>query len=55
MTTHLGKSRLFGLMCVFFVNVCQFVCVSFPFGFEGEIWDLIVLVPLQVLCRKGKI
>ena len=24
-------------------SVC--LCVSFPFGFEGWIWDLIVLVP----------
>ena len=33
-------------------NICLFrscfwlcVCVSFPFGFEGGIWDLIVLIP----------
>ena len=30
-----------------FMNVYQFVCVcsSFPFVFEGGIWDLIVLIP----------
>ena len=27
------------------VNVYHFVCASFPFGIEGWIWDLIVLVP----------
>ena len=27
MTTYLGKSCLFGLLCVSFVNVYQFVCV----------------------------
>ena len=41
MTICLGKSCSFGLLCVHFVNVC----VSFPFGFGGGIWDLIVLVP----------
>ena len=25
------------------VSVC--ICASFPFGFEGRIWNLIVLVP----------
>ena len=33
MITCLGKSCLFGY---------QFVSVSFPFGFEGGLWDLIV-------------
>ena len=28
------------------MNVCQmYVCVSFPFGFEGGVWDLIILIP----------
>ena len=46
-TICLGKSCSFGLPCVSFVNVYQFVCVcaSFPFGFEGGVWDLIVVVP----------
>ena len=26
------------------VCVCVCVCASFPFGFEGGMWDLIVLV-----------
>ena len=54
MTTCLGKSCSFGLLCVPFVNffmkmcvcVCVYVCVmcvSFPF-FEDRMWDLIVLV-----------
>ena len=43
MTTCLGKSCSFGLLCVYFVGVCQ-VCVypSFPFGIEGRIWVVIV-------------
>ena len=46
MTTSLKKSCLIGLLCVSFVNVYQFVCVRFPFfGFEGGMWDFIVLVP----------
>ena len=46
MTTCLGKSCTFGLLCVSFVNVLS-VCVyaSFPFGFEGGMWDLIALIP----------
>ena len=43
MTTSLGKSYSFGLLCVSFVNVYQFVGVSFPFGFEGGTWDLICM------------
>ena len=28
------------------MSVCQIVCVSFfPFGIEGGIWDVIVLIP----------
>ena len=43
MTTCLGKSCSFGLSRVpFAVNLCIFS--YFPFGFEGRIWDLIVLV-----------
>ena len=41
MTTCLGKSCSFGLLCACFVNVYKFVCASFPFGFEGGMWDLI--------------
>ena len=33
--------KIFGILCVSFVK-----CVSsFPFGFEGGMWDLIVLIP----------
>ena len=44
MATCLGKSCLFGLLCVSFVNVYLFLfCVCpFPFGFEGGMWELIV-------------
>ena len=45
MTTCLGKSCSFGVLCVSFVNVYQFLCVSFfPFGFEGGMWDVIVVI-----------
>ena len=52
MTTCFGKSCLFGLLCVSFVNVYQFmgVCTSFPLGFESRMWDLIVLVPEKSTC-----
>ena len=43
MTTCLGKSCSFCLLCMSFINFC--LCHSFPFGFEGEILDLIVLIP----------
>ena len=47
MTTCLGKSCSFGLLCVSFVGVCQILCVcpSFPFGIEGRMWVVIVLIP----------
>ena len=44
MTICLGKNRLFGLLCVSFVNLYQFcVCASFLFGFAGGMWDSVVL------------
>ena len=48
MTTCLGKSCSFGLLCVYFVGVCQVFfcsCPYFPFGFEGRMRDVIVLIP----------
>ena len=45
MTTCLGKSCSFGLPYVSFVNVYHF----FPFGFEGEIRDLNILIYLRIL------
>ena len=45
MTTCLGKSFLFDLPRVPFVNCCL-LCISyFPFGFECRILDLIVSDP----------
>ena len=44
MTTCLGKSCSFGLLCVSFVNVYQSVCY-FLFGFIGGMWNLIVITP----------
>ena len=41
MITCLGKKCSFGLLYLSFVCVCA----SFPFGFEGRMWDLIVFVP----------
>ena len=36
MTTCLGKSYSFNLLCMSFVNVYVYFCVcSFPFGLEG--------------------
>ena len=37
--------RVFRERLFFFVCVCVCVCPSFPFGFEGGTWDLIVLIP----------
>ena len=41
MTTFLVFIRLIVRV---FHELYQFVCVSFPFGFEGGRWDLLVLV-----------
>ena len=41
LTTCLGKSCSFGLLCVSFVGVCQILYV----GVEGRMWDVIVLIP----------
>ena len=46
MTTCLGKSCSFSLLCKPFVNYLSVYIFSyFPFGFHGRIWDLIVSVP----------
>ena len=40
-----------------FVNVYEFVCAAFPFGVEGGMWDLIVLLPdhyLSIYFTVGK-
>ena len=50
MTTCLGKSCCsFGLLCVSFVNVYQFLSVSFPFWLEGGMWELIVCLVIAFL------
>ena len=51
MTACLGKSCSFGLLCVSFVGVCKILCVcpSFPFGIDGRMWDVIVLIPGRCL------
>ena len=41
----MGKNCSFGLLCVSFVGVCQIFCPSFPFGIEGRMWVVIVLIP----------
>ena len=46
MTTCMGKSYSFGLLCVSFVGVGQILsCPSFLFGIEEGMWDVIVLIP----------
>ena len=46
MTTCLGKSCSFGLLCLSFVKVYQFLCLSFFLVcIEDRMWDLIVLIP----------
>ena len=62
MTICLGKRSSFGLMCVSFMNFIN-LCSSFPFSFDGGLWNLIVLIPdpyqpglheaFKVLCRPG--
>ena len=41
------------------MGVCQILCVSFfPFGIEGRMWDVIVLIPdhyLSIYFSKIKI
>ena len=50
MTICLGKSSPFGLLCVFREHLSFFYLYpSFPFSFEGEMWDLIVLIPNHCL------
>ena len=52
MTTCLGKSCSFTFTVLVFRESLS-ICVSafFPFGFEGGMWDdLIVLVPDHCLC-----
>ena len=45
MTTCLGKSCSFGLLCKSFVNILSLCVNPFHFGFDGGMWDLIVFVP----------
>ena len=46
----LRKSCSFGLLCLSFVNVYQFLYVSsFPFDFEDVMWDLFLIIPDQCL------
>ena len=49
MTTCLGKSCAFRLLCLSIMRVHQFVCVLFRLRFGGGMWDLIVLVPVHCL------
>ena len=36
-------------MHIFHECLSIYVCASFPFGFVGEMWDLIVLIPVHGL------
>ena len=44
---HLFRKELFILFTVrvFRERISTWVCASFPFGFNGGMWNLIVLVP----------
>ena len=45
MTTCFVKSFSFGLVCVSFVNVCEFVCLFlFRLDFGVRMWNLVVLI-----------
>ena len=44
MTTCLGKSCSFGLLCVSFMNVLKFVFVLHSLCFEGCMLDVIELI-----------
>ena len=48
MTACMGKNCSFGLLYMSIVNVCELVS-SFPFGFDGGMWVLIVLIPDRCL------
>ena len=46
MTTCLGKICSFvNCKCLSWASVKFCVCPSFPFGTEGGMWDVIVLIP----------
>ena len=50
MTTCLGNSYSFGVLCMPFVNINQFLCVILSLnGFDGRVWDLIVSIPYRFL------
>ena len=40
-----GLGNVFQKLCVFLEHLSVCVCASFPFSFEGGMWDLIVLIP----------
>ena len=42
-----GKELFIRFTARVFLHVFEFVCASFPFGFEDEMRDLTVLVPGQ--------
>ena len=59
MTPCMAKTSSFSLLCVSFVNFVN-LCVraSFPFGFEGGMWDLILSYDVAVIqwitsCHKS--
>ena len=52
MTTCLGNSCLFGLLCVSFVDHYRFVFLCLPpFGSEAGLWDFIVITFQFTLIR----
>ena len=53
MTTCLGKSCSFDLLCVSFVNVYHLYLCLFPFGFNTGMWILIVQSTFVISKSKG--
>ena len=49
MTTCLGKSCSFGLSCVSFVNVYQFLCASFSFGMKDLVLKFLIIAHFLIM------
>ena len=45
MFTYLGKLFIQFTVCALCGRLSACECASFPFGFEGGMWDTIVLLP----------
>ena len=52
MTSYLRKSCSVGLLCVFIVNVHQFLCISFVIRLCGARLGLPILIFVSRICSK---